>query len=219
MKHWSIIRICYNVTATSYQWLEFFVKFAKHGASNPYLPKIWPLMPNTWSKNYTTYQQGTKLDLAPPLSMNQIWHQIVVELLLVGLRSQLLSMHEAMMPFSAPSLKKLWPFSHFSPLRGLDPTLLVSFSNVKFQHCACEKVQQSKFLRPFCHCGVQGSISMKLQWQQKKNLLPLWSFGCRHEGSLATFFFSHLYAVPGSIGAKVHWQHLFSIASMEFRVL
>jgi hypothetical protein len=85
MKHWSIIKKCYNVTTTSYQWLEFFVKFAKHGASNLCLPKIWPLMPNIAWKNYTTSQQGTKLDLAPPLNTNQIWCQTIVELLLASL--------------------------------------------------------------------------------------------------------------------------------------
>lgn len=87
--------------------------------------------------------------------------------------------------------QKLWPFSHFSPLRGLDPTILIFFPNVKFRHCACKKVQQAKFLLFFHLCGVQGSISMKLQWQQKKFLLPLWRFRFyRCEGSLPTFFFS-----------------------------
>lgn len=46
---------------------------------------------------------------------------------------------------------------------------------------------------------------MKLEGQQFLFLLPQWSYGFyRHEGSLATFVFSHLYAIPGFIGAKVH---------------
>jgi hypothetical protein len=61
-------------------------------------------------------------------------------------------------------------------LRGLDPTLLLFFPNVKFQHCAGEKVQQSKFLLFFHLCGVQGSISMKLQLATKKNSLASMEF-------------------------------------------
>lgn len=74
-----------------------------------------------------------------------------------------------------PLSTKLQPFFHLSPLRGWNPTFLVSLSNVNLQCCVGAKVQHENLFFLSCRHGVWSSISAKVQQQQLFFLSPLWS--------------------------------------------
>ncbi len=86
------------------------------------------------------------------------------------------------MLFSPPSLSaKLQPFFHLSPLRGWNPTFLVSLSNVNLQRCVGAKVRRESLF-----------FFILLPWS-----LEFY----KHEGSMATIVFS--------LASMEHW-HFFS---------
>ncbi len=193
MKHWLIIRKCYIVTTISYQWLEFFFKFAEHGDSNLCLQNLILNAQHNMKKLHripTRHQIGFSTSIRHKPNMVPSCCAVATHRFRVTTPFNVWS-NDA---FLSSLCHKLWPFSHFAPLKGLDPTLLVSFPHVKFRHCIDKKVQQSKFLLFFHLCGVPGFISVKVQWQRLFSFLPLWSSEfCRH---------------------KVHWQQFFSLIFM-----